>query len=246
MKIKLLKMQVDLINIKTLINQVYHWCSIKGGHYICVSSVHMCMETFDDQSIESAVNNADITVPDGKPLVWGQKLLGYKEAEQIRGQDLTMALCQLASDKKLKVGFYGASLETLLAMSHKLEQKFPLLDIAYLHSPPFRPLSQKEDNAIVNDIQEKNIDILFVGLGCPKQEHWMANHQDRLMTVMVGVGAAFDFIAGNKKPAPRWMQSIGLEWFFRLLCEPRRLWQRYLKQNPRFVYHFSKQILNKS
>nr|WP_306800221.1 WecB/TagA/CpsF family glycosyltransferase [Endozoicomonas sp. YOMI1] len=203
------------------------------------------METFDSDEFSKVVNNADLVVPDGKPLVWGQKLLGHKEAQQVRGQDLTMELCKLAAGQQLKVGFYGGMPETLVIMKERLVEQFPSLDIFYDFSPPFRPLTPAEDNDVVNAINDSGIQILFVGIGCPKQERWMAEHKDKLHCVMLGVGAAFDFIAGNKKHAPRWMQAIGMEWLFRLLNEPQRLWKRYLKQNPRFIWYFTQQLLGR-
>lgn len=241
----ILKMQVCLADMKAVLTQIHNWTEDNKGHYICVSNVHMCMETFDSEDFCKVVNNADLVVPDGKPLVWGQKLLGHKEAQQVRGQDLTMDLCQLASEKQLKVGFYGGIPETLTVMKARLTEQFPGLDIAYDYSPPFRPLTPAEDNDVVNTINDSGVQILFVGIGCPKQERWMADHKDKLHCVMLGVGAAFDFIAGNKKHAPRWMQAIGMEWLFRLLSEPQRLWKRYLKQNPRFIWYFTQQLLGR-
>lgn len=238
-------MQLSLTDIQTALEQIKDWCTNKKGHYICVSNVHMCMETFDSEDFSKVVNNADLVVPDGKPLVWGQKLLGHKEAQQVRGQDLTMALCKLAAEHQLKVGFYGGMPETLAIMKERLVEQFRGLDIAYDFAPPFRPLTPAEDNNVVAAINDSGVHILFVGIGCPKQEWWMAEHKDKLHCVMLGVGAAFDFIAGNKKHAPRWMQSIGMEWLFRLLSEPQRLWKRYLKQNPRFIWYFLQQLLGR-
>nr|WP_281417136.1 WecB/TagA/CpsF family glycosyltransferase [Kistimonas asteriae] len=203
------------------------------------------METFDYEEFCKVVNNADMVVPDGKPLVWAQMLLGHKKARQIRGQDLTMALCKAAPEKNLKVGFYGGTPETLFVMKKCLSEQFFGLDIAYDFSPPFRPLTPLEDEEVIKSINDSGVQILFVGIGCPKQECWMAEHKDRLNCVMLGVGAAFDFIAGNKKHAPRWMQSIGMEWLFRLLSEPNRLWKRYMKQNPRFLWYFTQQLLGR-
>ncbi|MBM7072035.1 WecB/TagA/CpsF family glycosyltransferase [Shewanella sp. 202IG2-18] len=203
------------------------------------------MEVFDFKDFREIVNNADLVVPDGKPLVWGQKLLGNSKAHQIRGQDLTFETCRLAEKENLSVGFYGASQETLDAMNIKLTSHYPKLNIVYSYSPPFRQLNKEEKKLLVDNLNNSGIDILFVGLGCPKQEKWMAEHKKCLKCVMLGVGAAFDFIAGNKKHAPKWMQSVGLEWLFRLLCEPTRLWKRYLKQNPRFVWYFIQQLLGK-
>ena len=244
-RITILKMQVCLTDVQSVLQQIQHWCNDNIGRYICVSNVHMCMETFDSDKFCKVVNHADLVVPDGKPLVLGQKFLGYKNAQQVRGQDLTMELCKLAAEKKLNVGFYGGMPETLAVMKERLKEQFPGLTIAYDFSPPFRPLTSAEVKDIVKAINASGVQILFVGIGCPKQERWMAEHKEKLHCVMLGVGAAFDFIAGNKKHASRWMQAIGMEWLFRLLSEPQRLWKRYLKQNPRFIWYFTQQLLGR-
>ena len=246
MKVAVLKMLVDVSEIEHALTLITSWLSAKRkNRYICVSNVHMCMEVFDDNNYRLIINNADLTVADGKPISWAQYLLGYKTASQIRGEVLTKELCALAQDKKYKVGFYGSTDYTLKTLNQKLIESFPSLDIAYQYSPPYRPLEKEEDKKIVEEINKSDVDILFVGLGCPKQEIWMANHVDRLNCTMLGVGAAFDFISGNKKNAPAYLQKLGLEWLFRLISEPRRLWKRYLKQNPRFIYYFTLQLLGK-
>jgi len=177
------------------------------------------------------------------PLVWGLKMLGLREAERVYGQELTLRLCERAATVGLPVGFYGGSAEVMQRVLHNLTRSYPALNLAYTYSPPFRPLTSQEDEAVVHDIVTSRVRLLFVGLGCPKQERWMAEHKDRIPAVMVGVGAAFDFIAGTKRQAPRWMQNIGLEWLFRFAMEPRRLWKRYLYHNPRFIFHFGCQLL---
>lgn len=212
--------------------------------YVCAANVHMCMEAFDDPSFRDVVNDADLVLPDGRPLVWAQRLLGRKGAQQMRGMDLMLALCEDAARSGKPVGFYGTTDGQLAQLVAVLEQRFDGLNVACRIAPPFRPLSDEEDADIVKRINASGVRVLFVGLGCPKQERWMAEHKNQLTCVMLGVGAAFDFIAGNKKHAPRWMQVCGLEWLFRLLAEPRRLWRRYLIQNPRFVWQFIRQYLS--
>jgi N-acetylglucosaminyldiphosphoundecaprenol N-acetyl-beta-D-mannosaminyltransferase len=152
-------------------------------------------------------------------------------------------LCEAAALNNVPVGFYGGSPESLQDMVGNLKSFFPELNIAYTYSPPFRPLTAQEDERISRDIEASGAKILFVGLGCPKQERWMAEHKDRLNVVMLGVGAAFDFHAGRLKRAPRWLQKLGLEWVFRLIMEPRRLWKRYLRHHPRFVALVALQLL---
>lgn len=239
----ILGMRVDVTSLSDAISQIDDWAIKGGGRYVCVSNVHMCMESFDDNGFQDIVNNADLVVPDGKPLVWAQKLLGVKNPHQVRGMDLTLALCASLAETGLPIGFYGGTPEVLGKLEKALMIRFPKLRIGCSIAPPFRPLSSKEDDDYVARINESGIRILFVAIGCPKQERWMAEHKARVGCVMLGVGAAFDFIAGRKRHAPSWVQAAGLEWLYRLLSEPRRLWKRYLKHNPRFIFYFFRQWL---
>ncbi|MFB0516187.1 MAG: WecB/TagA/CpsF family glycosyltransferase [Candidatus Neomarinimicrobiota bacterium] len=214
------------------------------GGYVCVCTVHMVMEGHDDPEFQRIVNGADLVTPDGMPLVWGLKLLGVREAERVYGPTLTPVVCREAAKQEVMVGFYGGTEEVLSLMQTNLKARYPSLEIAYAYSPPFRSLTAEESGQVVKDIQASGAKILFVGLGCPKQERWMASYKERLPgVVMLGVGAAFDFIAGMKPQAPGWMQRAGLEWLFRLLTEPRRLWKRYIVHNPRFMLYFAQQLL---
>ena len=233
------------VNVTSLQNAVKSIQDLAGvGSYVCVSNVHMCMETFDSAQFREVVNGADLVIPDGRPIFWAQKLLGKKDAEQVRGQDIMNSLCEISGKENLNIGFYGGvSYEILEQVKAALLIKYPDIRITYSFSPPFRPLTNEEDQQVIADIHAANVNVLFVGIGCPKQENWMAEHKEHLSCVMLGVGAAFDFIAGNKKHAPRWMQKTGLEWLFRLSSEPQRLWKRYLKQNPRFIWYFCQQWL---
>jgi N-acetylglucosaminyldiphosphoundecaprenol N-acetyl-beta-D-mannosaminyltransferase len=243
-KSTIISMNVDITDASTTLKNVELLVNKSSGSYICVSNVHMCMEVFDSKMFADIVNNADIVIPDGKPLSWAQKLLGYAEAEQVRGQDIMNAICEVSGKKLLNIGFYGGSSDELLnTVKDNLLQSYPDIKITYAYSPPFRPLTEVEDNVVIDGINNAKVDVLFVGIGCPKQERWMAEHKNKLNCVMLGVGAAFDFIAGEKKHAPRWVQQIGMEWMFRLLCEPKRLWRRYFSTNPRFIWHFTKQLI---
>lgn len=240
-------MRVAVTTQQKVVQDVTGFIESGSSTYICVSNVHMCMETFDSESFRKVVNDADLVIADGRPIYWAQKLLGNKDAEQVRGQDITNALCQLSSDTGLRIGLYGgSSTEVLNKVVTKLSQQYPNIKIIYQYSPPFRVLTEEESSKVINDINSAQVDVLFVGIGCPKQEIWMAQHRGKVNAVMLGIGAAFDFIAGTKKHAPRWMQKMGLEWLFRLLSEPKRLWKRYLKQNPRFIWYFLQQwVFNK-
>lgn len=237
-------MNVDVMQLSSALSKTLELVNANQGAYICVSNVHMCMETFDSESFRNIVNSAGLVIADGRPISWAQKLLGHSEAQQVRGQDIMTALCHKSHVSELSVGFYGGSSEEVLSrMVRNLKQQFTNININYRFAPPFRALTSLEDEEVITQINKAKVDILFVGIGCPKQELWMAEHKSSLNCVMLGVGAAFDFLAGDKKHAPRWMQKIGCEWIFRLFSEPKRLWKRYLKQNPRFIFHFIKQLL---
>lgn len=216
-------------------------CAGDGGA-VCVATVHMVMEAFDDPQFQRIVNAADRVTPDGVPLVWALRLLGVKDAERVYGPSLLPVVCELARERGLSVGFYGGSPGVLDELVRRTWTRFPGLDVSFAFAPPFHELSAEEDRKVVEGIEQSGTRILFVGLGCPKQERWIAEHRSSLSCVMVGVGAAFDFHAGRKAQAPEWMQAGGLEWLFRLCCEPRRLWRRYLYHNPRFLFHFARQL----
>ncbi|MBQ0799821.1 MAG: WecB/TagA/CpsF family glycosyltransferase [Porticoccaceae bacterium] len=239
-------MDVDVTALAPAVDRILQSASANKGAYVCVANVHMCMEAFDSPHFCELINNADLVIPDGKPIAVAQKLLGHKEAAQVRGQDIMHALCAGSGEKLINVGLYGGSSQAILDLvKSNLLAQYPEIKITYDFSPPFRALDQAEDEIITERINQAGVDVLFVGVGCPKQEIWMAAHKAQLNCVMIGVGAAFDFVAGTKKHAPRWMQSIGMEWLFRLCCEPGRLWRRYLKHNPRFVWYFLQQWLFK-
>jgi N-acetylglucosaminyldiphosphoundecaprenol N-acetyl-beta-D-mannosaminyltransferase len=209
------------------------------GGAVCVATVHMVMEAFDDPEFQAIVNAADRVTPDGMPLVWALRAMGVRDAQRVYGPTLMPHVCALAARRGLTVGFYGGTPDVLSAVTSRLSAACPGLQISFADAPPFRPLSAAEDEKLVREIEASGTRILFVGLGCPKQERFIDAHRS-LPCVMVGVGAAFDFQAGNKAQAPAWVQRVGLEWLFRLASEPRRLWRRYLYHNPRFVYHLAR------
>jgi N-acetylglucosaminyldiphosphoundecaprenol N-acetyl-beta-D-mannosaminyltransferase len=207
-----------------------------------VATVHTVMEAHDDPDYRSIVNSADLVTSDGMPLVWGLRALGLRAAARIYGPDLTRALLDRSARAGVPVGFYGGSPRVLSQLLSRIGEEFPALMVAYAWSPPFRKLTVEEEADAVRSIQRSGARILFVGLGCPKQERWMARMRGPVPAVMVGVGAAFDFIAEVKPQAPAFVQRAGLEWLFRLGTEPRRLWRRYLYHNPRFILLFGRQL----
>jgi len=242
---RILGMRVDATSYRETTDTVIDMAASRSGGMVCVATVHMVMEAFDDPAFRRIVNSAECVTPDGMPLVAALRMQGIPQAQRVYGPTLTPLVCERAAELGLAVGFYGGTPEVLDALVQELTRRFPKLRVAFCHSPPFRRLSASEDAALVDAIQAADVRILFVGLGCPKQERWMAAHRESLSCVMLGVGAAFDFLAGTKSQAPRWMQRVGLEWLYRLIAEPRRLWRRYLIGNPRFLYHFAREGLRR-
>jgi N-acetylglucosaminyldiphosphoundecaprenol N-acetyl-beta-D-mannosaminyltransferase len=240
-----LGMRVDATSYRETASAIAALATTGVGGAVCVATVHMVMEAFDDPEFQRIVNAADRVTPDGVPLVWALRLLGFKRAQRVYGPSLLPVVCELAAERQLTVGFYGGSPEVLDTLIERISQQFPGLRIPFAFAPPFRALTTDEDEQVVDGIANSETQILFVGLGCPKQERWIAEHRDSLSCVMIGVGAAFDFQAGHKAQAPLWMQNFGLEWLFRLCTEPRRLWWRYLYHNPRFLYHFARELVKR-
>jgi N-acetylglucosaminyldiphosphoundecaprenol N-acetyl-beta-D-mannosaminyltransferase len=213
--------------------------------YICVAAVHTVMACQEDEELRAAVLESSLTVPDGQPLVWAMNALGHELPHRVYGPDLMDRYCQRAALTGARLFLYGGRDQDALAqLGLRLRAKYPGLSIVGGYAPPFRPLTADEEDAVVTEINGSAADVVWVGIGVPKQEKWMAAMRDRLdAPVLVGVGAAFDFHAGLVPQAPGWMQRMGLEWAYRLAQEPRRLWKRYLRYNPRFVVGFLRQWL---
>ena len=239
----ILGIRVDETSYKDTKKRVMDWATSGEYRYVCAANVHMIMEAYDSKEFRKIVNKADIVTPDGMPLVLLLRILGLKNQPRVYGPTLMKYICEASARVGVSVGFYGSTPETLKDLVQNLTDFIPNLDVGYNYSPPFHPLTPEEDETIVRKINASKVKILFVGLGCPKQERWMAAHRDRVKTVMVGVGAAFDFYAGTVKQAPQWMMLAGLEWLFRLCMEPERLWRRYLYNNPRFLGLAALQLL---
>jgi N-acetylglucosaminyldiphosphoundecaprenol N-acetyl-beta-D-mannosaminyltransferase len=236
-------MRVDAVSYASAARQIATWARRGESRYVCVASVNNAVQASADAEFRRVMNEADLVTPDGMPLVWALRILGLPEATRVYGPDLTPLVCELARDHDIPVGFYGGTPASVEALVTSLSTRVPRLRVVYRWAPPFRPLTPEEDERACDDIRRSGARILFVGLGAPKQECWMAEHRGRIGAVMVGVGAAFDYLAGRKRQAPRWMQENGLEWVYRLAHEPRRLWRRYLVGNPRFVMRFAAQFL---
>lgn len=233
--------RTDATSYSDAASRVLAWATARESRYVAVSNVHVTMESYDSPDYHAIVNGADLVTPDGMPLVWALRLLGLPEATRVYGPTLTLHVLERAAEAAVSVGFYGGTPEVLARMLEVCRRRFAGLWVAYSHAPPFRQPTAEEDAAAVEEINRSGVQVLFVGLGCPKQERWMAEHRGRVNAVMLGVGAAFDFLAGVKPQAPAWMQRMGLEWAFRLATEPRRLWRRYAYHNPRFVALLARQ-----
>jgi N-acetylglucosaminyldiphosphoundecaprenol N-acetyl-beta-D-mannosaminyltransferase len=203
---------------------------------ISLHAVHAIVESISDPELLAKVNRFDAVLPDGQPVRWAlNNLHGVGLKERVYGPELTLRLCARAAKDGIPIYLYGSMPDVIDLLQQKLLEKFPALQIAGAESPPFRTLTPEEDEAVVRRINESGAGILFIGLGCPKQDHFAADHADRIRPVQVCVGAAFDFHAGTKPMAPAWMQRHGLEWLYRLSREPRRLWRRYVQTNTIFV-----------
>jgi N-acetylglucosaminyldiphosphoundecaprenol N-acetyl-beta-D-mannosaminyltransferase len=237
-------MRVDATSYGDASRRVARWAREGRSAYVCVATVHMVMEAFDSSAFLRTVNGADLVTPDGRPLVWALRSLGVKDATQVRGTDLTTHVVERAAREGLPIGLYGGTPDLLERFVGILERRYPGVRVVCRIAPPFRPLTPEEDEAVIEEILSSGARILFVGIGCPKQERWMEAHKERIPAVMLGVGAAFDFHTGRVRQAPGWMQVAGLEWLFRLLMDPRRLWKRYVRHNPRFVALFLLQLLD--
>ena len=211
--------------------------------YTCIANVHMLMEAHRNRSFAQVVNGAAVVTPDGMPLTWALRHLRGMKQERVAGMDLLPDLLQQAQMQQLPVFFYGGQEVLLQQLQRYLEVHYPGLPVAGMHSPPFRRLSPAEDAAVVHRINTSGARLVFVVLGCPKQEQWMAAMQGRINAVLVGVGGAVPVLVGAQRRAPVWMQRSGLEWAYRLAQEPRRLWKRYVSTNTRFMLLFAKAYL---
>jgi N-acetylglucosaminyldiphosphoundecaprenol N-acetyl-beta-D-mannosaminyltransferase len=237
-RVNVLGVGVCPVNRARALSMIEGWIATSSRQYVCVSGIHGVMESQRDEALRAIHNAAGMVVPDGMPLVWLSRLWGHPEVERVYGPDLLLACCDRSRTTGYRHFFYGGGAGVPGLLMERLKAWFPGLVVVGAYSPPFRALTPEEDAEVIRQINAARPDIVWVGLGTPKQERWMAEHRDRLeASVCIGVGAAFDFHAGLKRQAPHWMQHSGLEWLFRLMAEPRRLWRRYLRNNPLFVWN---------
>ncbi|HEX9817368.1 MAG TPA: WecB/TagA/CpsF family glycosyltransferase [Patescibacteria group bacterium] len=235
--VDVLGVKASAINYQSVLDRIFSWVKTGQKNYVCVAAVHLVMECQQDASLLAGVNRSGLVTPDGMPLVWLLKLADYQQTERVYGPDLMLKVCEQANRSGTTIFLLGGAEGQSQLLKNKLTQKFPDIKIVGHVDTPTRPLGTQENRQIIKKINASSAQIIFVGLGCPHQERWMISNVPRLKNgVAIGVGAAFDFITGRVKQAPKWMRAIGLEWFFRLIQEPRRLAKRYLILNVSFVW----------
>ena len=234
---------IDVVGWDSALARLAGWAARRESRYVCICNVHSVVTASRDADFMRTLAGADLATPDGAPVAWMLRRLGATGQPRVSGPDLMLAYCQAASERGESIFLYGSTQQTLEALQQRLRERWPALRIAGAISPPFRHLTDEEDEADVRAINASGAGTVWVSLGCPKQEHWMARHRGRVHAVMVGVGAAFDFHAGTVARAPAWMRNNGLEWLHRLLSEPCRLWKRYLVTNTLFILRALRQLL---
>ncbi len=227
---------ISAVNIPLAVKTIDRWIARRSKNYVCITGVHGVMESQRDPALKHIHNAAGMVTPDGMPMVWMNKLRGNSHVTRVYGPDLMLAVCEESVKKGHKHFFYGGAEGVADLLKQRMEEKFPGIQVVGTYCPPFRPLTAEEDQKLIEQINASGADIVWVGLSTPKQERWMSGHIGKLdAPVMVGVGAAFDFHAGLKKQAPKFIQHSGFEWLFRMITEPKRLWKRYMINNPLFI-----------
>lgn len=246
-RLDLLGVRVSDVTIPKAVAIIGEWITSKMKCYVCVAPVSTLVDCQKDPKYRRVVNAADMVTPDGMPVVWLGRVKGSQTIDRTYGPDLFSAVCHEGQERGYRHFFYGGTPETLNLLEKKLKDRYPGLNIAGKISPDFKPAAVVEDQRIIDEINQSYPDILWVGLGSPKQDFWMDLHRPLLnVPVIVGVGAAFDFLSGTKPQAPLWMRRSGLEWLFRLCSEPQRLWKRYLIGNSAFIFYVCRSCFMKS
>lgn len=242
---RVLGARIHALGWVTVLDTIATWARRHESRYVCICNVHSVVTASRDAAFAAAIEQADLATPDGAPVAWMLRRLGFRDQRRISGPDLMAKYCEHAAARGESIYLYGGSEQTLAELQAALKIEHPRLNIAGATSPPFRALSELEDAAVVESINSSGAGVVWVGLGCPKQELWMVAHRGRIRAVMIGVGAAFDYLAGTVSRAPPWMQRSGLEWLHRLSSEPRRLWRRYLITNSLFVLGAGRQLIER-
>ena len=242
-RVNILGVGITPVNLAQAVAMLERWREEGQREYVCCISVHGLVEAQRDPEVRCALNRAGLATEDGMPLVWWCRRSGFADAGRVAGSDLLMAMCEIGAQRGHRHFFYGGSAGVCENLVSRLTQRFPGLVVAGYRSPPFRPLTEEEHTADIAAINEARPDFVWIGLGMPKQEKWMAQHVGKIhAAALLGVGAAFDFLSGAKPRAPVWMQRSGVEWLFRLMTEPRRLAHRYLVDNSIFLARAFQQL----
>ncbi len=242
-RLNVLGVGVGVLNLDSALGAIRQALEHKTRGYVCVTGVHGVMEARRDLRLRGILNGALLNTPDGMPMVWMGWLRGFRQMNRVYGPDLMNRVCDWSRGRNYTHFLYGGAEGVAQDLERKLKAKFPGLNIVGTYTPPFRALNEQEEAELIRTMNRLKPDIVWVGLSTPKQERFMAEYWQRLeATLFFGVGAAFDFHTGRVRQAPRWMQRSGLEWFFRLVCEPRRLWRRYFRNNPLFLLHVCRQL----
>jgi len=237
---------VHAINMDQAVAAIDEAARNRRKGYVCVTGVHGVMEAQSDSEFKQILNNSLLTTPDGMPMVWVGRLQGFRYMDRVYGPDLMLEVCRLSEKRGYTHFFYGGKEGAAEKLACALRKRYPNLNVAGSNTPPFRPLNSAEEYALREHVTKTRPDFVWVGLSTPKQERFMADHIGELdCTLMLGVGAAFDIHTGATKDAPLWMKRAGLQWFHRLLQEPRRLWRRYLLNNPKFIFKITLQLLTR-
>lgn len=244
-RIPVLGQPLDALTWEQALSRIGDWASRRESRYVCITNAHSVVTGTQDPAFGQVLQGADMVTPDGAPVAWMLRRLGVHDQQRINGPDLMWRYCAQAATRGESIYLYGGTTETLALLQPRLHEAFPGLVIAGAVSPPFRPATADEAARDVQAINDSGAGTVWVSLGCPKQELWMAAQRGQVKAVMVGVGAAFDYHAGTIQRAPLWMQHAGLEWLHRLVSEPRRLWRRYLVTNSLFIWGAAKQLLRR-
>jgi N-acetylglucosaminyldiphosphoundecaprenol N-acetyl-beta-D-mannosaminyltransferase len=239
---RVLGVGVDVLEWGCAVERIASWAHSGESRYVSICDAHSIVLASRDETHGRHIRSADMVTPDGWPVAWMLRCTADPSQRRINGPDLMWRLLGRAEADGLKVFFYGTTEATLAALRERLQREFPRLQMVGMHSPPFRPLSAEEDERDVQMINASGAQLVMTGLGCPKEDRWMYEHRGRVQAVTLGIGAGIDFWAGNVRRAPMWMREHGLEWVFRLGCEPRRLWRRYLVHNSLFIAGAARQL----
>lgn len=232
----ILTLPISLGSYQKFIDEIFNLATCENSSYVCFANVHMTIEAYDDLDFKNVIKNANLVAPDGQPISLFLRYLKHVNQERVCGMDIFPDLLREAQTRGKSVYFYGSTFTILNKILKRTKEEFPALVISGAYSPPFTAISSKENDLIIDALNNAKPDLIFIALGCPKQEKWMADHKDKIHGCMLGVGQAFNVYAGESRRSPFWMQRMALEWAYRLYLEPGRLWKRYLYTNSVFLF----------